>query len=160
MGENVLRDLQNKRDQLRDDLRKVEDQIFDLETVYLEETATTGNIIRGWDSRQTKAQGSQFSQKKYKFNLQDRMFSYSSTSSKIVQDEMPSSSQYSQNMFDYSGSGAKRKTGNMISKGGKKAGISTRKKSKRAGKRGAYSTNSVRSKGFTSDDGSIDEDYN
>jgi chromatin modification-related protein EAF6 len=38
-----------RRAMLQEDLVKLEKQIFDLEATYLEETAQTGNILRGWE---------------------------------------------------------------------------------------------------------------
>jgi hypothetical protein len=38
-----------RRAMLQEDLVKLEKQIFDLEGTYLEETAQTGNILRGWE---------------------------------------------------------------------------------------------------------------
>ena len=42
-------ELQQKVKEVESDLKKVEKFIYDLETEYLNSTANSGNIIRGWD---------------------------------------------------------------------------------------------------------------
>lgn len=42
-------DLEKKRLQVADDLFKVEQQIYDLETKYLEQSTSFGNAIRGYE---------------------------------------------------------------------------------------------------------------
>lgn len=49
MSDKKYSELLDKRSILENDLRNLEKSIYDLETRYLEETATTGNILRGWE---------------------------------------------------------------------------------------------------------------
>eukprot|EP00741_Cyanophora_paradoxa_P005238 tig00000865_g5078.t1 len=44
-----ISDLQKRKQTLEDELKRVENQIFELEQSYLVETASFGNVVRGWD---------------------------------------------------------------------------------------------------------------
>ncbi|KAG6420953.1 hypothetical protein SASPL_117499 [Salvia splendens] len=45
----MLSSLLNKREKLQDELRSVEKQVYELETSYLQETTTFGNVLKGFD---------------------------------------------------------------------------------------------------------------
>jgi hypothetical protein len=42
--------LRARKEQLEEDLRAIEKQIYDLEEHYIDETYSYGNVIRGWDN--------------------------------------------------------------------------------------------------------------
>mmetsp|Transcript_40685 Transcript_40685/g.101757 ORF Transcript_40685/g.101757 Transcript_40685/m.101757 type:complete len:148 (+) Transcript_40685:13-456(+) len=68
-----------RRAMLSDSLVKLEKEIFDLEGQYLEETANTGNILRGWEGyfqSISQQRGNQVRPNKIKNS--DRIFSLSS----------------------------------------------------------------------------------
>ncbi|CAD8068089.1 unnamed protein product [Paramecium sonneborni] len=79
-------ELVDKKAFLDSELKNLERSIFDNETKYLEETAFTGNVIKGWDGylsmKNTKLNSGL--QKKGKTNQNDRIFSQSSKTSPFV----------------------------------------------------------------------------
>eukprot|EP00823_Brevimastigomonas_motovehiculus_P000490 TRINITY_DN10618_c0_g1_i1.p1 TRINITY_DN10618_c0_g1~~TRINITY_DN10618_c0_g1_i1.p1 ORF type:complete len:154 (+),score=46.15 TRINITY_DN10618_c0_g1_i1:114-575(+) len=75
--------LLQRKQQLEEELRNVERQIYDLEQSYLEETSHYGNVVKGWESFTKSTQHS----RKQKVADKDRIFSYSSVTSGLKQDE-------------------------------------------------------------------------
>lgn len=49
VGSAIDRPVSSCLRRLKKELMQIERQIFDLEGSYLEETATTGNVLVGWD---------------------------------------------------------------------------------------------------------------
>ena len=49
MSDKKILEILEKKQNLEIDLKTIEKQIYDLETKYLEETQSTGNILKGWD---------------------------------------------------------------------------------------------------------------
>lgn len=77
MTEEVSQALARRRE-LEEELHKLERQIYNLESSYLDETWNLGNVVKGFDgylSSRAKIQ-----QRKSKFRDQDRIFSSSSIS--------------------------------------------------------------------------------
>uniref|UniRef100_A0A0G4H9D3 Chromatin modification-related protein MEAF6 n=1 Tax=Chromera velia CCMP2878 TaxID=1169474 RepID=A0A0G4H9D3_9ALVE len=74
---DASQDIVEHRKQMEEELKKVEQKIFELETQYLEETASFGNVLRGWDVRGTDAKA----KPKARVNQADRWFSLSSVTS-------------------------------------------------------------------------------
>lgn len=75
--------LQGKKD-LEAKLRKVETQIYELETSYLEESWNFGNVVRGWDNvlkYRGDSENTTTHRPARKFRQSDRIFSSSSLSS-------------------------------------------------------------------------------
>jgi hypothetical protein len=68
--------LQEKKLSLEKTLANLEKQIYALETSYLEDTTTVGNILRGWDGYLSNRSASAIGRKKFKES--DRLFSLSS----------------------------------------------------------------------------------
>jgi peptidoglycan hydrolase CwlO-like protein len=77
MSDKKYQELTEKRQVLENELKVLEKQIFDLETKYLEETATTGNVIKGWEGYTTIKSGKLNNNipRKTKANPNDRIFS-------------------------------------------------------------------------------------
>lgn len=77
MSEKKFQELTDKRQGLENELKILEKQIFDLETKYLEETAATGNVIKGWEGYTTIKSGKLNGNvpRKTKANANDRIFS-------------------------------------------------------------------------------------
>ncbi|KAM3138276.1 hypothetical protein pb186bvf_009552 [Paramecium bursaria] len=90
MSEKKFAELWNQKDSLAQELKVLEKSIFDLETKYLEETAASGNVLRGWEGYTlTKNQkiGTQQTRKQ-KIGNGDRIFSQSSRTAPIQQLEI------------------------------------------------------------------------
>lgn len=71
------------------DLKKLEQQIYALETNYLESTSQAGNLVRGWGDLLTTNQKNQ-KKKRVTVADEDRIFSLSSATSGQVPRSLPS----------------------------------------------------------------------
>ena len=77
-------EINHKKQEIKDDLEKIEKYIYDLETKYLEISQLNGNIIKGWEQNfNTKSKiNTQSIQntlvKRQKFSTNERIFSQSS----------------------------------------------------------------------------------
>jgi len=79
---NILASLQQRKQQLQDELKSIEKQIWDLEASYIEETNHYGNVVKGWEGYlNSKPLRKQNHVRKMKITLKDRIFSNSSLSS-------------------------------------------------------------------------------
>ena len=76
-----LDDLVKRRSEVHENLSSIENQIYKLETDYLQCTAVYGNIIKGWDPEFVNTKRSIIGQKPRKLRESDRMFSSSSVTS-------------------------------------------------------------------------------
>ena len=76
--------LLHKKEQLAQELRNVEKQIFDLEGSYLEENASSGNVLKGWEGYLTAPNRSLQSTLRKSVKDSDRIFSLSSLTSPQV----------------------------------------------------------------------------
>ncbi|KDD73037.1 hypothetical protein H632_c2605p0 [Helicosporidium sp. ATCC 50920] len=74
-------ELEKKREAVADELRHVEQQIFDLETKYLESASAYGNAIRGY---QGFLGGVSVPQRKVAAKSEERLFSWSSVTGQAV----------------------------------------------------------------------------
>jgi chromatin modification-related protein EAF6 len=81
-------ELYDKKRELEEDMKKIDSQIYKLETSYLLETQLTGNVVKGFDgfiSLRSRVSG--VGQKRIKFKDSDRWFSNSSSTAKISLEE-------------------------------------------------------------------------
>jgi chromatin modification-related protein EAF6 len=80
-----LDELRSERKKLEQELQQVEQQLYNFEGSYLEDTWSTGNVIKGFEgyiSNKNKKGGEAFGVgRKTKFKETERIFSYSSESS-------------------------------------------------------------------------------
>lgn len=76
----TLRGTLDKKRKLDDQLAALEDQIFKLEGAYLEETSSSGNIVRGFDGwvKHVSVGGRADGARRAKPKDEDRVFSHSS----------------------------------------------------------------------------------
>ncbi len=81
---NLLNELKQKKKNLEDYYRTLENQIINTEAQYLDNTVNLGNIIKGWEhalvakSKIPTQQQINPSNKKVKFSSQEKIFSQSS----------------------------------------------------------------------------------
>eukprot|EP00762_Andalucia_godoyi_P006719 ANDGO_06170.mRNA.1 Chromatin modification-related protein EAF6 len=74
-----LSQLKQRKSELEEQVRHIENQIFNLEGGYLEETWAHGNASRGWEPYLvSKSKGANPSVRRQRFKESDRIFSYSS----------------------------------------------------------------------------------
>jgi len=76
---NTLEAMLAKRQQLEEDLVRVERGIFELEEVYLEDTSSYGNVVKGWDGFLTSRPKPHSAAKRATIAYKERIFSKSST---------------------------------------------------------------------------------
>lgn len=79
--------LGSKLEESKKQLRLLEEGIFAAETEYLRETQTRGNVIRGWETFWRRADKSSGISHARKLKNMERIFSQSSSSGQITQDE-------------------------------------------------------------------------
>jgi hypothetical protein len=83
-------DINIKKQEIKEDLEKIEKYVYDLETKYLEITQNNGNILKGWEQNfNTKSKiNTQSIQntliKRQKFSTTERIFSQSSVSNPFL----------------------------------------------------------------------------
>mmetsp|Transcript_5264 Transcript_5264/g.9483 ORF Transcript_5264/g.9483 Transcript_5264/m.9483 type:complete len:131 (-) Transcript_5264:122-514(-) len=71
-------------------LEGVQDQLYTLENKYLDETGPTGNVVKGWEGyidSKPRTSTAQPTKKDRKFKMSNLIFSYSSVTSPLANDE-------------------------------------------------------------------------
>ena len=118
---STLSEIVNKRKQIERELKEMEDKIYQKETDYLNNTQTTGNLVKGWEfvsykvanptsvyfNKQNVKTGEAFlggkSKIPGKFSADERVFSNSSTTAPLQNDYGDISlNPIRQNYIDYS----------------------------------------------------------
>ena len=93
----ILYEINQKKQEIKEDIDKIEKYIYDIETKYLEITQHNGNIIRGWEQTfntksKINAQTIQNSLiKRQKFSSNERIFSQSSSNNPYLNENISSS---------------------------------------------------------------------
>ncbi|KAH0928798.1 hypothetical protein HID58_014525 [Brassica napus] len=77
----MLTSLLNKREKLRQDLRSIEKQVYELETSYLQESSHIGNALKGFEGFLSSSKSTASAKRSRKFQPEDRVFSLSSVTS-------------------------------------------------------------------------------
>uniref|UniRef100_A0A7I4CNY0 Chromatin modification-related protein MEAF6 n=1 Tax=Physcomitrium patens TaxID=3218 RepID=A0A7I4CNY0_PHYPA len=72
-----------RQDQLLEELRTVEKQLYDLETTYLHDSSQCGNVLKGFEGFLSSIKGSGNLKRPRKFQPEDRLFSLSSVTSPV-----------------------------------------------------------------------------
>jgi len=80
--------LLSKKDQLQEELRTVEKQLYDLETTYLHDSSQLGNVLKGFEGFLSSTKGAGNTKRPRKFQAEDRLFSLSSVTAPMA-DESP-----------------------------------------------------------------------
>jgi chromatin modification-related protein EAF6 len=82
-----LQGLLAQKAQLDHELREIEAEIMNLEGSYLEDTASTGNIVKGWDGYFHSGPQQRGTQRAIKIKNAERVFSCSSQTAPLAPDE-------------------------------------------------------------------------
>ncbi|WCJ24044.1 hypothetical protein M5689_006030 [Euphorbia peplus] len=77
----MLATLLGKREKLRDELRNVEKQVYELETSYLQDSSHFGNVFKGFEGFLSSSKNTSNLKRSRKFQPEDRVFSLSSVTS-------------------------------------------------------------------------------
>ena len=84
-AKNSLSTLKLRQNQLEEDLRQVERQIYELEEHYIERTQAYGNVVKGWEGfLNYRIQKPGLPQRRTRIARADRIFSNSSVSAPLV----------------------------------------------------------------------------
>lgn len=84
--ERSTEELLEKKKEVEEEIKRIEDQIYNLETSYLEETWFIGNVVKGFEGfLSNRSRSSTSHMKKSKYKDTDRLFSNSSANTKIEQ---------------------------------------------------------------------------
>mmetsp|Transcript_49252 Transcript_49252/g.157730 ORF Transcript_49252/g.157730 Transcript_49252/m.157730 type:complete len:138 (-) Transcript_49252:49-462(-) len=76
-----------RKEKLEEELRNVEKQVYDLETSYLHDHSTNGNIIKGFEGFLSANKATSL-KKARTFKAEDRLFSLSSLTSPAVEENL------------------------------------------------------------------------
>ncbi|KAA8548806.1 hypothetical protein F0562_000490 [Nyssa sinensis] len=83
----VLASLISKREKLQQELRNIEKQVYELETSYLQETSYFGNALKGFEGFLSSSKSTANLKRTRKFQLEDRLFSLSSVTSPVADEQ-------------------------------------------------------------------------
>ncbi|KAK2989494.1 hypothetical protein RJ640_019593 [Escallonia rubra] len=73
-----------KRAKLHEELRNIEKQVYDMETMYLQDPSQCGNVLKGFEGFLSSTKSSTLLKRSRKFQPEDRLFSLSSATSPAV----------------------------------------------------------------------------
>ncbi|GAB4843123.1 hypothetical protein Ancab_013099 [Ancistrocladus abbreviatus] len=79
--------LMSKRQKLQGELRNVEKQVYELETTYLQESNHFGNALKGYEGFLSSTKSSTNLKRTRKLQPEDRLFSLSSVTSPVVEEQ-------------------------------------------------------------------------
>ncbi|AEE83435.1 Chromatin modification-related protein Eaf6 [Arabidopsis thaliana x Arabidopsis arenosa] len=82
----MLTSLLNKREKLRQELRSIEKQVYELETSYLQESSHIGNALKGFEGFLSSSKSTASAKRSRKFQPEDRVFSLSSVTSPAAEE--------------------------------------------------------------------------
>ncbi|CAH8276714.1 unnamed protein product [Arabidopsis lyrata] len=82
----MLTSLLNKREKLRQELRSIEKQVYELETSYLQESSHIGNALKGFEGFLSSSKSTASAKRLRKFQPEDRVFSLSSVTSPAAEE--------------------------------------------------------------------------
>ncbi|ONK66307.1 uncharacterized protein A4U43_C06F6340 [Asparagus officinalis] len=81
----TLTALVGKREKLKEELRMIERQVYDLETSYLQESSQYGSVLKGFEGFLSLSKSTNMKRSR-KFQPEDRLFSLSSVTSPAVEE--------------------------------------------------------------------------
>ncbi|XP_050220559.1 uncharacterized protein LOC126670779 isoform X2 [Mercurialis annua] len=80
----ILASLMGKREKLREELRNIEKQVYELETSYLQESSHIGHALKGFEGFLSSSKSTTNLKRSRKFQPDDRLFSLSSITSPVA----------------------------------------------------------------------------
>ncbi|XP_057459936.1 chromatin modification-related protein eaf6-like isoform X2 [Actinidia eriantha] len=84
---STLASLKSKREKLQVELHGIENQVYELETKYLQESSNFGNAVKGGDGFLSASKNTTNLKKSRKFQPEDRIFSLSSVTSPAAEEQ-------------------------------------------------------------------------
>ncbi|XP_021673150.1 uncharacterized protein LOC110659501 isoform X2 [Hevea brasiliensis] len=82
----MLASLMGKREKLREELRNIEKQVYELETSYLQDSGHFGNVLKGFEGFLSSSKSTTNVKRSRKFQPEDRLFSLSSVTSPAAEE--------------------------------------------------------------------------
>ncbi|XP_057546982.1 uncharacterized protein LOC130825665 isoform X2 [Amaranthus tricolor] len=82
-----LASLLSKREKLQDELRNIEKQVFELETTYLQDSNQFGHVLKGFEGFLSSSKSTANLKRSRRFQPEDRIFSLSSITSPVVEEQ-------------------------------------------------------------------------
>ncbi|CAO2821607.1 unnamed protein product [Amaranthus hypochondriacus] len=82
-----LASLLSKREKLQDELRNIEKQVFELETTYLQDSNQFGHVLKGFEGFLSSSKSTANLKRSRRFQPEDRIFSLSSVTSPVVEEQ-------------------------------------------------------------------------
>ncbi|KAJ0962874.1 hypothetical protein J5N97_027996 [Dioscorea zingiberensis] len=84
----MLGALVSKRKKLQEELRNIENQVYDLETSYLQDSNQCGSVLKGFEGFLSSSKSTINLKRSRKFQPEDRLFSLSSVTSPAVEEHI------------------------------------------------------------------------
>ncbi|KAG6475115.1 chromatin modification-related protein MEAF6-like [Zingiber officinale] len=84
----MLTALMSRRESLRDELRAIERQVYDLETTYLQDSNQNGSVLKGFEGFLSSSKSTANLKRSRKFQPEDRLFSLSSITSPAAEENV------------------------------------------------------------------------
>lgn len=75
-----------KRTKLHEELRNIEKQVYDMETIYLQDPSQCGNVLKGFEGFLSSSKNTALLKRSRKFQPEDRLFSLSSVTSPAAEE--------------------------------------------------------------------------
>ncbi|KAH7658755.1 Chromatin modification-related protein Eaf6 protein [Dioscorea alata] len=84
----MLAGLVSKRKKLQEELRNIENQVYELETSYLQDSNQCGSVLKGFEGFLSSSKSTINLKRSRKFQPEDRLFSLSSVTSPAVEEHI------------------------------------------------------------------------
>ncbi|KAI4368404.1 hypothetical protein MLD38_016963 [Melastoma candidum] len=82
----MLASLLSKRSKLNEELRAIENQVYEMETSYLQDPSQCGNVLKGFEGFLSASKSTALLKRSRKFQPEDRLFSLSSITSPAAEE--------------------------------------------------------------------------
>ncbi|KMZ76371.1 Chromatin modification-related protein MEAF6 [Zostera marina] len=82
----ILASIIRKRQKTAQELQRIEKQVYDMETSYLQDSTLTGNVFKGFEGFLSSSKNTAYLKRPRKFQPEDRLFSLSSVTSPATEE--------------------------------------------------------------------------